>query len=124
DGGPELAHLDGTSAAHRDAIRALISQARAEGKDLTTYGVVRYWNEREDIFAADPRVSPLNERIAALRSQIDSGTVRGAELRALEAELQDVTAQRSAIYAEQMVGDIPADQIRDALKRGLSGRVL
>jgi len=124
DGGLGIAHLDGTSSLDRDAIRAVIRQASERQVDLADVGIVNFLNQLEAEFAAEPRVAALTQQIDALESQIRSGTVRGAELRALQAQQRDLMAERTAIYAEHEIGGIPANQVRSAIMRALTGKPL
>jgi Ca2+-binding RTX toxin-like protein len=96
-----LAHTDGTPQS-RDAVRAIVAQAKANNVDLMTTKTTDFLIAREGVL--DNAVQPLTQQIDNLTAQIAQSTspTQKAQLLSQRVALE---ADRLAIYASQTYGD-------------------
>jgi len=96
-----LAHTDGTPQS-RDAVRALIGEARTRGVDLNAVDTKDFINAVETQF--DQAAQPLTNQIDDLTRRIGTAT-SGTERAALVQQRALLQTERLALYAEQSYGD-------------------
>lgn len=92
----------GGTAAERNGIRALISEAQARGVNLMSSNAVEFANVIELEFENSSAVRTLTQQIDTLTTQIDNAS--GAARDALIAQRQALEDSRFARYGEQVLG--------------------